>query len=99
MIENREGKTVVDYSQICYFEAREKKLFLVTANSELPFYDSIEHISEGLPDIFIQCHRSFLINSSKIQKISLAESLVYLEGGYQIPISRNNRKRMKEWKL
>lgn len=99
VIENKEGKTVVDYSQIYYFEAREKKLFLVTGSSELPFYDTIENVSGKLPDTFVRCHRGFLINGSKIQRISLTENLVYLEGGYEIPISRNNRKRMKEWKL
>lgn len=98
VIENREGKTVVDYSQIYYFEAREKKVFLVTGSSEMPFYDTIENVSEKLPDTFVRCHRGFLVNGSKIRKISLTENLVYLEGGYEIPISRNNRKRMKEWK-
>ena len=99
VIQSREGKTLVDFKQIYYFEAREKKIFLVTASGEIPFYETMERVQEQVPDTFVRCHRSFLVNGEKILRISLSEGYVYLEEDFVIPISRNNRKRMKEWSL
>lgn len=96
VIDNREGKWLMDYEQINYFEAREKKIFLNTDAREIPFYDTMENLEKRLPRFFIRCHRSFLINGKKIQKIQLGRNLVFLEQGWEIPVSRSYKAALKE---
>lgn len=97
IIDNREGKWLVDYEQINYFEAREKKIFLNTDGREIPFYDTMENLEKRLPSVFIRCHRSFLINGKKIEKLQLGRNLVLLEQGWEIPVSRSYKAALKEY--
>ena len=97
VIETREGRTLINYSQIYYFEAREKKIFLITETREIAFYDTINHLLEALPDGFLRSHRSFVVNSGKIDSIRLGKNMILLENGEEIPISRSFRQVFKEF--
>lgn len=97
VIDNREGKWLVDYEQINYFEAREKKIFLNTDTREIAFYDTMENLEQSLPDYFIRCHRGFMINGKKIEKLLLGQNLVVLKKGWEIPVSRSYKQTLKEY--
>lgn len=97
VIDNREGKWLVDYQQINYFESREKKIFLNTDTREIPFYDTLDHLQEQLPPEFLRCHRSFVINGKKLEKLLLGKNLAVLQGGWEIPISRSYKQALKEF--
>lgn len=97
VIDNREGKWVIDYEQINYFEAREKKIYLNTDTREIPFYDTMENLEKQLPDYFLRCHRSFVINGKKIEKLLLGQNLAVLQKGWEIPVSRSYKKMLKEY--
>lgn len=99
IIENREGRMVIDRRQIFYFEAREKKIFLNTINKEISFYETLDHLEEQFEEELLRCHRSFLVNPVKIEKILLSQNLICLEGGYQIPVSRSYKKKVKEYRI
>lgn len=97
VIDNREGKWLVDYEQINYFEAREKKIFLNTDTKEIAFYDTMENLQQSLPEYFLRCHRSFVINGRKIEKLLLGQNLVALQKGWQIPVSRSYKQTLREY--
>lgn len=97
VIDNREGRWVVDYEQIWFFEAREKKVFLNTDTREIAFYDTMENLTKSLPDYFLRCHRSFVINGNKLEKLLLGQNLAVLEKGWEIPISRSYKPALKEY--
>lgn len=96
VIENREGRTAVPYSQIYYIEVRERKIFIRIKNKEYSKYDSMEHMLEQLPDIFVRCHRSFAFNIQHLERIRLSENAVYLEHGMMVPLSRSYKSAVKE---
>ena len=48
------------------------------------------------PEEFIRCHRSFIINRKKIEKVVLSQSTVVMEEGLMVPISRSYRTRMRQ---
>ncbi len=96
MVESREGRVRVPYGQISYFEAREKKIFVRAGRREFGFYDTMDHLCEVLPEEFIRCHRSFIINRNKIEKVVLSQSTVVMEEGLMVPISRSYRTRMRQ---
>lgn len=82
---------------ILYFEARNKKLYLVTKNCEIDFYDTLEHVIEQLPADFIRCHKSFVVNRHKVDRVLLAQNLILLEGGgIELPVSRTMKQAVKE---
>lgn len=97
VIDNREGKWLIDYEQINYFEAREKKIFLNTDNREIAFYDTMENLEQSLPEYFLRCHRSFMINGKKIEKLLLGQNLAVLKKGWEIPVSRSYKSILKEY--
>ncbi len=87
LVETREGKTFIPYSQIFYFEAREKKVFLRTLYKEYGFYSTIEELAKGLPDYFLRSHRSFIVNRNTVENMKGNE--VFLRQGFTIPLSRS----------
>ncbi len=96
-VDNKEGRWLIDYEKIYYFEAREKKIFLNTGAKEIGFYDTMENLKEKLPDYFIRCHRSFLINGRMAEKLMLGKNLVVLKSGWEIPVSRSYKQEIKEF--
>lgn len=96
-VDNREGKWRIDYEHIYYLEAREKKIFLNMGEREVGFYDTIENLQKRLPEYFIRCHRSFLVNGKMIEKLLLGQNLLTLKSGWEIPVSRSYKKEIKEY--
>lgn len=96
-IKTIDGNIRIPYRDILYFEARDKKIFVRTQYEEYPFYSTIEKLRESVPRYFSQCHRSFLINRKKIQKIVFAENTVILEGDNFVPLSRGCKNEAKGW--
>ena len=84
------------YSQIYFFEARDKKIYVNTGSREYCFYDTMDNLSESLPAGFIRCHRSYIISKSKIEKIYLSKNYIELDNGMEIPLSRSCKEAVKE---
>ncbi|BCN29967.1 LytR/AlgR family response regulator transcription factor [Anaeromicropila herbilytica] len=101
VFENREGQICIAYNRIRYFEAREKRVFVCTDNKEITFYETMDNLLTMLPDYFIRCHRSFIVNAKKIERVQLAQNTILLEDESILPISRsyrNNAKEYRKWK-
>ena len=88
----------IPLNKIMFFESREKKLYLNTQNREYGFYDTIDSVLEKLPDGFIRCHRSFVINSKKIKKVMLSQNIVELDDGIVVPLSKSYKPVLKEYR-
>lgn len=94
-IENRKGIFRVPFDQICYLEAREKKVFVRTLVEEMGIAGTLEKLAEKLPENFKRCHRSFIVNTEQIVQIKLSENQLNLRGGLLVPISRSYRNLFK----
>lgn len=90
-LETREETRRIPYSKILYFEAREKKIFVRVESEEIAYYDTLENLKEILPDFFIRCHRSFIINKQLIKRIMLPQNEIELSYGCIVPVSRSYR--------
>lgn len=88
-VDAKEGKAYYPYNKIIHFEAREKKIFLNTLHEESGFYSTLDTIITQLPDYFVKCHRSFIVNTRKIVKIQSSQNLIYCEGDIALPLSRS----------
>lgn len=96
VLDTREEKLFIPFSRIYYFEARDKKLFVRVKNQEYAFYDTIEALEKQLPDSFRRCHRSYIVNTSKIVRIQFAESYIELSNQTGVPVSRSYKPLFKE---
>jgi len=97
VISKREGKLVIPYDSIYYLEAREKKVFLRLCREEYAVYDTLENLRQCLPDYFVRTHRSFVVNSRKLERLCLSEHLVQLQDGFSVPLSRGCSAGLKEF--
>lgn len=97
VITNRDGKIVIPYDQIYYVEVRERKLFVRLKNKEYSMYETMEHMLEILPEHFLQCHRSFAINTDHLKQVRLSENTIYLEHDITVPLSRSYKSEVKEY--
>ena len=87
----------VPMGDIFYFEARNKKMYLVTKNYEIEFYGTLDGLLEQLPADFLRCHKSFVINRRRVEQLLLSQGTVLMEGGsVRIPISRAMKQTVRE---
>ena len=93
----RDGTEKIPYSSIFYFEAREKKIFIRTKAVEYGIGGTIEKLLQDLPDNFIRCHRSYIINKDYIERIRFADGFAYLASSMMVPVSRSYKGELKEY--
>lgn len=97
VLENQDGKTLLPYNQIYYFEAREKKIYIRTLSKEYRRYETMDRLTEILPDSFRRCHRSYVVNMNLIERIKLSENMIYMRDGIEVPLSRSYKQEIKEY--
>lgn len=96
VIESKDGKIYIPYDKIYYLEAREKKLYVLTDREEYDFYGIMDKIEGELPAYFMRCHRSFIVNTRKIEKVSLSRNIIFLSEDRDVPLSRTYKASLKE---
>lgn len=95
-LETKEGVTRIPYRRIMYFEAKEKKVYMRTSEQkEYPFRQTIEELDSKLPETFMRCHRSFIVNKNMIEQILLSKGNLVLRGGTVIPFARAYKEELK----
>ena len=61
---------IVNFSEIAYFEAKEKYVFIYTTQGkEYLIDDSLNTLEEKLPSNFIRIHRAYMINKNKVKEL------------------------------
>ena len=96
LVDTRLEKVLIPCSQIYYFEARDKKLFVRTRHEEYPFYDTMDALEKRLPEMFRRCHRSYIVNTEKIARIVSPGNYLDLSDGLGVPLSRSYRAQFRE---
>ena len=68
---------------------------MATSGGEYEFYDSFSRMEAGLPEEFVRCHRSHIINLSYLTFVDFAHFQIELNGKILIPISKKYRKQVE----
>jgi len=92
---------VVDLDDIYYCVARDKATYVFTKDEEYSVSISITEFYNSLPkDRFFRCHRSYVVNTTKIREIipwfNSTYNLRFQHIDYEVPVSRNNIKEFKQ---
>ena len=76
----------IPYQEISYFESAGRKLVIFTLDGKIEIYEKLDDLRKRLPEGFLQCHKSFLVNMNHIRRID--KKHILLKSGAEIPISR-----------
>lgn len=95
VIERKGERQQIPWDQIYYFESREKKIYVRLRGAEIGFSGTLEGLTENLPAHFRRCHRSFIVNAEKIDKVYLSKGLILLWDSISVPLSRGYKQDMK----
>lgn len=85
--------TKIPYDDIVYIESLTDYIKVVTVKDEIVSKEKISKLASRLPDIFLRIHRSFIINTERIEERSFDEVLV---GAVRLNIGRSYRKVVKD---
>lgn len=75
----------IPYTSIYYFEAKLHYIKIVTKNGEQERLGSIKQLKKELPNEFVQCHRSYLVNIRHV--CSIGAKTIYLDNGTCVDMS------------
>lgn len=96
VIDRRGERQRIPWERIYYFESRDKRLYARLRGEEIGFSGTLESLAETLPDQFQRCHRSFIVNMEKVDRVRFAENLILLWDGLAVPLSRGYKRSVKE---
>ena len=84
----------IRFEYIEYVECYGRKLIINTTMGSFETYMKMDEIIGKLPDSFMRCHRSYIVNTDMID--SIKNDGVSLLNKYFIPVSRQSMKSIKE---
>ncbi|MFN3378550.1 MAG: LytR/AlgR family response regulator transcription factor [Runella zeae] len=80
---------IIALKNILYIEVERTYSFIQTENRRYVFKKSLTLLKKQIPEgEFFQIHRSFLVNKKYIKRIDVERSMVEIEGGTVLPMSR-----------
>lgn len=81
---------LIKYADILYIESQRRKLRIHTANEVIDIYGSLSAMAASLPDQFIQCHKSFIVNLD--YAVELQKEGFIMASGEKIAVIQTKRK-------
>ena len=87
IFQDKQNTIQIPYREILTFSSRLHYVDILTADNLFCQYTTLGKIMDDLPDYFIRCHRSHIINMQHIYKIS--GSSIYLSNNMHIAIGRS----------
>lgn len=94
LIPSKKVIKVINQKEVLYIRAESNySVFVLEDNSELMICKTLDKVEKSLnPKIFFRCHKSYLVNLSKIQEISRQQFEIIISDNVRLPISRRKRK-------
>ncbi|MCM3708924.1 LytTR family DNA-binding domain-containing protein [Sporosarcina luteola] len=82
----------VPIEQITHIESFQKKTFFYTEDGQFSVSCTLKELDKRLPEVFLRIHRSYIVNTAKISRISRDFSsnlVVTLVDGTELPVSQS----------
>lgn len=85
---------LVPVETIDYIESVRRKVFIHSDDGVYQMYSTMRDIIAKLPESFLRCHNSYLVNSERIVTVRSTE--IVLTSGSKIPMSKRYAKEARE---
>lgn len=87
--------TMVDPAEVEFVESERRKVRLHSVRGEcIETYATLGQMLDMLPECFVQCHKSYLVNMACI--VELRPSSVLLRSGREVPVSQRQRTSVRD---
>lgn len=94
------GKRVHKFraKDIYYISASESshKITIIEKSSIMNIPYTLSQAHEQMKDIFMRCHKSYIVNMQHVVNINICNSCIKLDNGMECPVSRRYAKQIKE---
>ena len=87
LIRNRGVAVSVRFSEILYLESSGHLVAVQTKDDHYLCYGRLEKFLEQLPEYFVQCHKSYIVNMKEISR--LEKGGILMEQGVVVPVSKS----------
>lgn len=71
-----DNKTLIKADEINYIKKDGMKLVFCTSENTYSIYSSFSKFKSCLPDNFVRCHKSYIVNINNINKLETAENII-----------------------
>lgn len=85
---------LVPIETIDYIESIRRKVFIHSDDGIYQMYSTMRDIIAKLPESFLRCHNSYLVNSERVVTVRSTE--IVLTSGSKVPISKRYAKGVRE---
>lgn len=93
-IKTRGKESGIRMDSILYLESRKHVVHIIADTGEVTTYAKLSELLPKLPSSFIQPHKSYLVNTSRISVAEL--NTLVLDNGATIPVSRARKNEVRE---
>ena len=93
IIQTRDGNKKVRVDDIWYVESIKRNIVVHEVDRQISLIKKLDEVEKMLPDYFLRCHKSFLVNADKIKRMESREFV--LLNDIRIPISRTRHSEIK----
>jgi len=87
---------LVNTDDVCFFEAKAKKIAIKTFSQELSFYSNFDSVQEQLSEGFVRCHKGFVVNLQHIKGVNWRDMELAMADGSFLPVSRGYKNAVVE---
>lgn len=95
IIQNNGNKRIIHINDIVYCEVIDRRVYIHTVRGEVvSFYGTLEGLEGSLGGVFFKCHRSYIVNLSRITDFS--NGAVRMSDESRIPVSRLRKKELEQ---
>ena len=91
LLKTPDGVIAARAKSIAYFESRSHVVYCYTDSAVYKLWGKIEDLSDKLPEYFIRCHRSYIVNLQFVDKVTKDGISVTNMQNILIPLSRDRR--------
>lgn len=88
--------TIIDESQIHFIKRDGMKLIFHTSSRDYDAYSSFAKLEDKLPENFVRCHKSFVINLDNVKDMDPVTSTVYLNDDSSCSIGPKYKQELME---
>lgn len=95
VVNSGKNRQRIAYRDILYLEAQDKLLNINLEKSVVTVRSSLNAMEESLPDGFIRCHRSYIVNRIYVDSVSISDMTLRLTTQEKVPISRSYKSSLR----
>ena len=80
------NKTLINANDINYIKKDGMKLVFCTAKENYETYSSFSKFQTCLPENFVRCHKSYIVNINNVKKLKINENILELKNNHSCTI-------------